>query len=219
MLLALSAPWRRARPLLLLAAVGAFFALLTAAGTLAVARAQPAEQPRFGGVLKVAMIGEPPTLDLHWTSALITFHIGRHIVETLFTFDASFKPIPHLADRYSVSDGGRRYTVAVRKGVRFHNGKDLTSADVVASLQRWGRLGRAPGAASFWANVADIAATDSSTLVIQLKEPSSALLGALAESGAIYPKEIIDCLLERLAGEGEEVSAGLAGVSSPSPKS
>ena len=30
------------------------------------------EQPRMGGVLKAAMIGEPPSLDLHWTTAVIT---------------------------------------------------------------------------------------------------------------------------------------------------
>ena len=35
---------------------------------------------------------------------------------------------------------GRRYTIALRKGVSFHNGKEMTSADVVASLNRWGKV-------------------------------------------------------------------------------
>ena len=91
------------------------------------------EQPRFGGVLKVAMIGEPPSLDPLWNAANITFQIMSHVFETLYAFDKDWSAIPHLAAGHTVSDGGRRYTIALRKGVRFHNGKEVTSADVVAS--------------------------------------------------------------------------------------
>jgi peptide/nickel transport system substrate-binding protein len=71
------------------------------------AQPPPREQPRFGGVLKVATIGEPPTLDPHWTTALITHSIMRHVFETLYTVDADWSPIPHLAGGHTVSDGGR----------------------------------------------------------------------------------------------------------------
>src|SRR5882672_8748134 len=40
---------------------------------------QPSEQPRTGGVLRAAMIGEPPTLDLHTTTAVIVQQITWHI--------------------------------------------------------------------------------------------------------------------------------------------
>jgi peptide/nickel transport system substrate-binding protein len=43
------------------------------------------EQPRPGGVLKVAMIGEPPSLDLQSTTAVITQQITWHVYETLYT--------------------------------------------------------------------------------------------------------------------------------------
>src|ERR1700694_5882561 len=98
------------------------------------------EQPRFGGVLKVAMTGEPPSLDLHWTTADTPYQIMWHVFETLYTFDQNWGPIPHLAAGHTVSDGGRRYTITLRKGVAFHNGKEMTSADVVASLSRWSRV-------------------------------------------------------------------------------
>ena len=97
------------------------------------------EQPRFGGVLKVAMIGEPPSLDPHSTTAVITLESMRHVFETLYTFDKEWSPIPHLAEGHTVTDGGRQYTITLRKGVRFHNGKEMTAADVVPSLNRWGR--------------------------------------------------------------------------------
>ena len=45
-----------------------------------------------------------------------------------------------LAEGHSVSDGGRRHVIKLRRGVKFHNGKEMTSADVVPSLQRWGKM-------------------------------------------------------------------------------
>ena len=42
------------------------------------------DQPKSGGVLKLAMIGEPPTLDLHTTTATIVQQITWHIYDNLF---------------------------------------------------------------------------------------------------------------------------------------
>src|SRR5881394_4250978 len=111
-------------------------ALLLAAGAVVPATAQ--EQPRMGGVLKAAMIGEPPTLDLHTTTAVIVQQITWHIYETLFTYDRQYNAVPMLVDAHTVTDNGRTYLFKLRHGVKFHNGKELTSADVVASLKRWG---------------------------------------------------------------------------------
>ena len=64
--------------------------------TLAVGPAFAQDQaPRMGGVLKIAVIGEPPSLDLHTTTATITYQIMSHVYEGLFTYDKSFTPIPH----------------------------------------------------------------------------------------------------------------------------
>ena len=52
------------------------------------------EQPRFGGVLKVATIGEPPSLDQHWSNAGIVFQIMGHVFETLYAFDKDWSPSP-----------------------------------------------------------------------------------------------------------------------------
>ncbi len=135
------------------------------------------DTPRAGGVLKAAMIGEPPTLDLHWTTAVITQEITFHIYEGLFTYDAKFAPIPMLAESYSMTPDGRRYTIALRKGVRFHTGKEMTSADVVASLTRWGKV--ATTGKAVWRAVEALEAKDAHTVVIHLKEPSGSLLYAL----------------------------------------
>src|SRR5882672_5448462 len=156
------------------------------------AQAPSREQPRFGGVLKVAVI-EPPSLDPHGTTAVLTHQIMRHVLETLYTVDKDWSPIPHLAEGHTVTNGGRQYTITLRKGVRFHNGKEMTAADVVASLNRWGRMltvGKA-----LWKSVEAVEAKGPYEVVINLKEPSAVLLSGLAIIGngaAIYPKEVID---------------------------
>jgi peptide/nickel transport system substrate-binding protein len=150
------------------------------------------EQPRAGGILKVAMIGEPPTLDLHTTTAVITQQIMWHVFETLYTYDRQYNPIPLLVEGHTVSDNGRTYTFRLRRGVKFHNGRDMTAEDVVLSLTRWGKLAT-PGKA-IWKNVEGIEAKDPATVVMYLKDPSAALILGLARpnNGAvIYPKEIM----------------------------
>jgi len=175
----------------------ALFLLLTLLGLPGAPAAQ--ETPRSGGVLKAAMIGEPPALDLHWTTAVITQQITWHVYEGLYTYDKDFNPIPMLAEGHAVADGGRRYTIALRKGVKFHTGKEMTSVDVVPSLQRWGKIST-PGK-PLWKNVEAVEARDPYTVVIHLKEPSGSLLFGLGRPNAgavIHPKEVIAA-----AGDGQ----------------
>jgi peptide/nickel transport system substrate-binding protein len=175
-------------------------AVATALATLALAGPATAQEtPRMGGILKAAMIGEPPSLDLHWTTATIVQQITWHVYETLYTLDKNLQPIPFLAEGHTVSDNGRRYAITLRKGVKFHNGKEMTAADVVPSLQRWGKMST-PGKA-LWKTVEAVEAKDPYTIVIHLKEPSGSLLFGLARgnnAAAIYPKEVIDA-----AGDGQ----------------
>src|SRR5215467_7081594 len=168
------------------AAAALLVLLVAAAGT---ASAQTA--PRQGGILKAAMIGEPPTLDTHTTTATIAYQIAWHVFETLYTYDRQYLPVPYLAESHTVTDGGRRYTIALRKGVKFHNGKELTAADAAASILRWGRL-HTTGKTMF-KTIEAVEAKDPLTLVIYLKEPSGSLLYALASAYlSIHQKSVID---------------------------
>ena len=67
--------------------------VLSLAGPVPEAAAQ-----KKGGVLKVGNLGEPPTLDAHWTTATITEVLAQHIYEGLYTLDAKSQPIPMLAE-------------------------------------------------------------------------------------------------------------------------
>jgi peptide/nickel transport system substrate-binding protein len=155
------------------------------------------ETPRTGGVLKVASIGEPPTLDIPMSTATLVYEIMWHVNESLFTYDKSFTPVPLLAESHTVTDKGLRHVIALRRGVKFHNGKEMTSADVVPSIRRWGRV--ASVGRILWKYVESIDAKDPYTVVISMKQPSASLLYGLSEPhAAIYPKESIDA-----AGEGQ----------------
>ena len=173
-------------------------ALVAVSGWLAVAPGE-AQSPKKGGVLRVGMIGEPPTLDVHTTTAVITREIAVNMFEGLFALDAKYQPVPLLAEGYEVLDGGKRYAIRLRKDVKFHNGKPLTSADVVASLKRWGALS-STGKTTFKV-VEAVEAKGPNAIEIRLKEPSGSLLTVLAQvdnAALIYSKDAIDA-----AGEGQ----------------
>ncbi|HMB84933.1 MAG TPA: ABC transporter substrate-binding protein [Methylomirabilota bacterium] len=176
---------RRAFWLRVLTAFAMVAALMIASG--------PADAQKKGGVLRVGNLGEPPSLDAHWTTASITETLTNHIYEGLFSLDRDNKPIPMLAESYTVSKDGLTYTFKLRQGVKFHNGKEMTSDDVVASLTRWGKqsiYGKA-----LFAQVAELRAVDPATVQMQLKEKSAIVLISLAvpnNFGAIYPKEIAE---------------------------
>ena len=125
-------------------------ALLLVAGVVVLTALEVrAQTPKKGGVLKVAVLGDPPTLDAHWTTANFVEVIAQHIYESLYTLDQSYQPIPVLAEALpAVSADGLTYTIKLRQGIRFHNGKEMASEDVVASLKRWG--GYAVQAKAIW---------------------------------------------------------------------
>jgi peptide/nickel transport system substrate-binding protein len=167
--------------------------LVLAALVLVAGSALTAEAQKKGGILKVGNLGEPPALDAHWTTASITETLTNHIYEGLYSLDSSNRPIPMLAESHTVSKDGLVYTFKLRQGVKFHNGKEMTSEDVVASLARWGKqsiYGKA-----LFAQVAEWKAVDKYAVEMKLKEKSAIVLISLAvpnNFGAIYPKEIAE---------------------------
>src|SRR5690348_9538549 len=98
-------------------------------------------QSMAAGLLRYATIGEPPSLDVQMSTATIVVTIGEHMFETLYAFDAKYKPQPFLATGEKVEDGGKKIVISLRQGVKFHNGQEMTAEDVVASLKRWGEFG------------------------------------------------------------------------------
>ncbi len=161
----------------------------TAAGAfLAIAGAAQAE-----GVLRYATVGEPPTLDQQVVTSDLATTIAQHVFEGLYTFDSSNSPVPLLAAGETISEDGKTITIALREGVKFHNGQDMTSADVVASLKRWGEFGSRGGL--LFEHVESVEATGDHEIRITLSAPFGPwknLMAFLNGGPAIYPASIVE---------------------------
>ncbi len=162
-------------------------------GAVAWGAAWGADAPKRGGVLRVGMLGEPPALDAHWTTASITETLTNHVYEGLYSLDSANRPIPMLAESHSVSRDGLTYTFKLRQGIKFHNGREMTSEDVVASLARWGK--QSVYGKTLFDKVTDLRAADRYTVELKLRERVAIVLISLAvpnNFAAIYPREIAE---------------------------
>lgn len=182
----------------------------TAAQPTTAPAAQPTAAQQRGGVLKIAIIGEPPVVaDAMSTTATVTSNVAQQIFEGLFARDARFAPKPMLVDRYTASPDGKSYEFTLRRGVKFHNGKEMTSADVVASLKRWGALtGR--GKLIFGRLEENgLQARDPLTVTMAFKQPTGVLLDFLALIEAfILPAEIAEAAGTNRLSEQQFIGTG-----------
>lgn len=166
------------------------------AGTSGVALAQSS-----GGVLTVATIGEPPSLDVMQTPTDIVLTITQHIFETLYIYDAEWQPKPLLAaDMPEISQDGLTYRIPLREGVTFHDGSAFDSADVVASLERWMEIN------SKGRQVAEVIETieadGENAVIITLNSRYSPLLATLSQGSPILPSEKLGDQLTEFVGTG-----------------
>lgn len=151
-----------------------------------------AAEPKRGGTLTFAVATTPPTLDWHINAArAVALYAGMYIWESLTAVDEKLVPQPMLADSWKVSKDGLEWTFILRKGVYFHNGKEMTSEDVVASLKRWREVSPR---ADLFDRVKEIVATERYTVNFKLNAPMATLPYILAQEGCqpiIHPKEVI----------------------------
>ncbi len=148
--------------------------------------------PAKGGVLRMAVIDEPPTLDQHVVTSDLTTMIAQHIFEGLYTFNAKYAPVPLLVKSDEVKDGGKVVVLHLRDGVKFHNGKVMDAEDVLASLNRWGKFG-ARGPVLF-GNLEKVEATGKLDITMTFKAPFAPwknLLAFLNGGPVIYPKDVV----------------------------
>lgn len=142
-----------------------------------------------GGVLNIATVGEPPTLDPMVSTADLVGTITQHVYETLYTFGQGWAVTPLLAAGLpEVSAGGTVYTIPLRRDVQFHDGTPMGISDVMASLQRW--MSTATRGRQTAGNIASLEAAGDAAIRITLKEPYAPLVSLLAfnnSAAAIMP--------------------------------
>ena len=139
-----------------------------------------AAEPKFGGVLRVMADADISSLDPHkigWQN----HEVLRQIFEGLLAVDEGFKVIPGLAKSWTVSDDGLTYTFTLRKGVYFHNGKEMTAADIKATYER---LLQSSIKQKF-ETISKIDTPDAHTVVMTLSQPTATFLINVAQPHTI----------------------------------
>jgi len=150
------------------------FGLAAALGCLAApAQAAAFKCPHVGGDFVFGQESNVNSLDQQASSTASTRNVAMNIFETPLTRDENSNPITDLAESYTESPDRLTYMFRLRQGVRFHNGKTLASADVVASWDRYAKVGLERG---MFVNVASWDTPDATTFVVHMTRPQPTAL-------------------------------------------
>jgi peptide/nickel transport system substrate-binding protein len=133
--------------------------------------AAAAGQPKVGGKLTAAKLGDVANLDGHYWSPNGGLHVWL-AYDTLARYDANLKPQPQLAESWDVSSDLKQITVSLRKGVMYHSGREFTADDVVWNLTRALDPKITVGIVTgFFAPDTTFTAKDKYTVVLQSSQP------------------------------------------------
>jgi len=135
--------------------------------------------------LRVVLHSDLKIVDPIWTTAYIVRNHGYMIYDTLFAMDAKGEIKPQMVDKYEVSKDQLTYTLTLRDGLSWHDGKPVTTEDCVASIKRWSAkdsMGQ-----KLMGFVKDIQIVNAKTFKIVLNEPTGLVLGALGKPSSNVP--------------------------------
>ncbi len=135
--------------------------------------------------LRVIPQADLRVLDPIWTTASVTRNYGYMVYDTLLALDSHFKPQPQMVDHWTVSPDRLTYTFTLRDGLKFSDGQPVTSADCIASLERWSK--RDPLGQTLASVLAEYRTIDGQTFSIVLKQPFPLLLDALGKPDSNVP--------------------------------
>jgi peptide/nickel transport system substrate-binding protein len=150
-------------------------------------------QAQGGKTLIMARAADTTGLDPHTQTAFASLRLLELIYEPLVTLDENLQIVPALAETWAFSDDAKTLTMNLRKGVKFHDGSDFTSADVKASLERILNEETKSAARSNYLSIEAIETPDDNTVIFKLNTADVPLLAALTSVNAsIMPTELME---------------------------
>jgi peptide/nickel transport system substrate-binding protein len=170
---------------------------------LVAALAGAAARAQSPAALVVQVPAEPPGLDLTASPAsAIAMIVHYNVQENLVEVDRHGRIVPALAERWHTTDN-RHYTFFLKRGVRFHNGRELKAADVKFVIERAQNPETKHPHPQHFASIGDIVVKDDYTITLSLKSVDASFLLNLARQGSvIYPRESVDTLKTAPVGTG-----------------
>jgi peptide/nickel transport system substrate-binding protein len=143
-------------------------------------------EPRKGGNLVYAYVSGPGTLDPYVSSSAVELEVIHHIFESLVAVGENYETKPMLASKVDIGADAKIFTFTLREGVKFQNGKVMTSADVLASFERYRKI--SPNA-KVLTDVESFEAPDPLTFVVKLNKPNAVFVDIL--KSPVYPFVIL----------------------------
>ncbi len=162
---------------------------------------------RMRGTIRLPLNSDIPTLDPIHIIDVRSAAVARQIFSTLIRFDSELRLIPDVAESWEVSEDKLRFRFKLRRGVKFHNGREVKAEDFVYSFNRLANpknlseratlLRDVVGFEEFLQGKADslvgVQAISDYELEIKLQRPYVPFLSSLAIINfAVVPKEEVE---------------------------
>jgi peptide/nickel transport system substrate-binding protein len=151
-----------------------------------------------GGTLRITHRDNPPSASILEEATISTLMPFMAVFNNLVVFDPASrenrldKIVPDLAKSWALTDNDRTLTFQLRDGVKWHDGKPFTSADVkctfdILSGKVNGKLRKNPHK-TWWFNIKDIATNGDDQVVFHLNDPQPSIMAMFAGGfSPIYP--------------------------------
>jgi peptide/nickel transport system substrate-binding protein len=155
--------------------------------------------PRAGGELTFLVPSEPPSYDAHREETFALMHPAAPHYNTLLRIDpfdrTGTRVVGDLAESWAVSPDKRTYVLKLRRGVKFHDGSELTSRDVRATYEKI--MTPPPGVTSArkgeYLDVETVQAPEPYIIAFKLRWPSPSFIHSLASPwNWIYKADILE---------------------------
>ncbi|AMS43357.1 MULTISPECIES: ABC transporter substrate-binding protein [Aminobacter] len=184
-------------------------ALVLALG-LASASAQETLDPKAkqGGAITITYKDDVATLDPAIGYDWQNWSMIKSLFDGLMDYEPGTTTLrPELAESYEISPDGKTFTFKLRKGVKFHNGREMTADDVKYSLDRVTNPKTQSPGAGFFASIngyddvaggkseslSGVTVVDPSTVKIELSRPDATFLHVMAINFShVVPKEEVE---------------------------
>ena len=154
-------------------------------------------------ILTIGVDQEAIGLDPHIVTAFSSMRRVDLLYSRLVRLDDNLVVVGDLAEKWDIPNNVT-YVFHLRKGVKFHNGRTLTSADVKYSLERVLDPKTASPGRSYISTITSIETPDDLTVKITLSAPLASFLDGLATNNlSIVAKEVVEA-----NGNLQKVTAG-----------
>jgi peptide/nickel transport system substrate-binding protein len=158
----------------------------------------PADAQKHGGVLRIPNIDSPASMSIHEEATVIAEGPMMPVFNNLLLFDQHVAQnsletiVPELATSWSWNDDKTQLKFVLRQGVKWHDGKPFTAADVKCTwdllLGKSAEKLRVNPRRSWYRNLDSVTANGGYEAVFQLKRPQPAFIALLASGWSpVYP--------------------------------